>query len=91
MPPKSKAAVWNRFDLVDGGKKTRCKLCQAKLAYNASTTAMQSHLRAKHGLHSLVRVLTSVPSEIFSALPRERKHMAQPWEQLLLVLPVQDS
>ena len=50
MPPKSKSAVWNSFDLVDGGKETRCKLCQTKLSYNASTTAMQNHLRAKHSL-----------------------------------------
>ena len=60
MPPKSKSAPWNSFDLVDGEKDTQYKLCQAKLAYNASTTAMQNHLRAKHGLALGATTTTSV-------------------------------
>ncbi len=41
------SSAWNYFEKLNKNE-VQCKLCQVTLAFHRSTTAMHSHLRAKH-------------------------------------------
>ena len=51
MSVKRKSVVWEHFDLVevDGRKKTKCKICEAELAYSGGTSSMQHHMNKHPG------------------------------------------
>ena len=46
------STVWQHFDVVDGKKSVRCKVCSATFKYMSSTSSLQYHLRNSPGCNS---------------------------------------
>lgn len=53
-PPKKKprSDVWEHYELVEGGKKVKCLLCNPpkEIAYHGGTTNLREHLASQHPL-----------------------------------------
>lgn len=46
---KFKSEVWQFFEKVEGGDKTKCKFCDTTLSYKSnSTKSMWDHVKSKH-------------------------------------------
>ena len=46
---KYTSEVWNYFQIVENGERTKCNLCDVTLSYKSnSTKSMWEHLKSKH-------------------------------------------
>ena len=48
MKRAKRSGVWDSFIQNENNDEVTCKLCNAVMKYNSSTSAMQYHLRVKH-------------------------------------------
>ena len=49
MSTSTSSSAWQSFSKIDDGQKVQCKLCDATLKFNGSTTSsMRSHIGRKH-------------------------------------------
>lgn len=75
---KFKSEVWNFFQIVEGGDKTKCRFCETKLSYKSnSTKSMWDHVKSKHSFE-MADEKKSVSQKFGSVMKQSKLNFGEP-------------